>query len=184
MRKKYFYSAILSFFCLIALNSFAYAQTFTVTLDNIDDFEIVGYTFYFTIDDTALLPEVPQEITNLNRNHPGPFWSDDVLTNEKVDGKSLIKLGAADWGPLMTGTATPLTNGILLSFDYEGIFEGFKEVQFSNVEGINLFAEGTIKLASLTPSGAVFSAVPIPAAIYLFGAGLVGVIGLRRKSGR
>jgi len=109
----------------------------------------------------------------------------NVLTN---DGSSLIftfddsifsfgaDFGAFNNGQLRTNI---LVDGITYSPSIDGVFWGIvSDIGFNTIEFVGLFGDG-FGIDNVTYSSV--SAVPLPAAAFLFGPALLGFFGFRRK---
>ncbi len=166
-------ASILSLTLIVSSTSFA--ATYSITMEDLgaDGLDIAGFTFWldgdidFVTSNQAYGPGVPLT------------WVKDTPHNSHF--------GAADWAPLIGGDLTPLSNGVLVSFDYEGTInpsDPFKLVKFTNTSAVDLFSSGEMILRSFDASGATFAPVPIPGAVWLLGSGLIGLAGLRRKKNK
>ena len=79
-------------------------------------------------------------------------------------------------GGLSAAEAIALYNGSGGGTGFDLAESGFEWIQYIKVEGITGFAEGEIDaFADVAP-------VPIPAAIWLLGSGLIGLVGIRRRN--
>jgi hypothetical protein len=171
LRRRLFFCYVL-LGCLL-LGSSGQAATFTINIEGLDDVNgsgIAGFTFFL---------DVGSDFVNNNS-----VFGDAVPTTGMWLADSYAdstKFGAADWGPLLVNAElASLQNGTILTIDYDGTIFGFDEVQFVDLTGFNLYPD-EISLASITDNGVTFSAVPIPGAVWLLGAGFSGLIALRRK---
>ncbi len=168
-----FYVLLMSLILVSGVN----AATYDISIDGLgsDGMNIAGFTLW------------------LNTGHD--FESSDVVYGSAVPQTSVMTwaidnphkshFGACDMGVLFGNSLEPLTNGTLVNFNYEGSFDlddPFELVKFTTTEGENLYATGKIILKSLSPEGAVFAPVPIPAAVWLLGAGLAGLLGFNRRN--
>lgn len=170
---------------LTILSSMSYAATaFVVDIDGLNEpiSEIQSFSIWLNVDGEFA-------ISNLNTGNAIPEglalgW--DIQNDVVIDDKrgQVLKLGGLDQDGAFMLNHNELSNGVIFTFEYVGNILGVTDVfQFSDRTGTNKVED--LKLTyDLSPTGLHIRAVPIPAAIYLFGAGLIGVIGLRRKSGR
>jgi hypothetical protein len=78
----------------------------------------------------------------------------DIFTDVSIDG--------TDNPPLLTGTI------------------GF-ELMDADANTISAFVDSYGQIAATAPTGPPVSAVPVPAAVWLFGSGLIGLIGVARR---
>jgi len=164
-------------FCLISLSflvgSTGNASTYTVNIEGLDEINgsgIAGFTFWFNVSDDFV-----KNSSSIGDAKPTTgMWTADTPDKD-------YKFGAADWGPLFGNPLVPLINGVILTIDYSGTIYDFSLIQFSNLAGENMYP-GLITLKNSTDDSATFAPVPVPAAAWLLGSGLLGLIGLRRKN--
>jgi len=177
---------------LITFSSGAYAASLTVDVIGLEgmlpdtiwsyqiNFDVVGATDWFIPDSSVAFNEVDQHKWEAA---PGFFLTNWNL-NSNLSGNQLIIL--ADDKDFGDPAISPLVNGILFTIQYPD------EVQLSLA--LDSFILGSdlvtrvdmIKIPDLAGFGSgdntlTFNAVPIPSALLLFGGGLLGLLGIRRK---
>ncbi len=84
----------------------------------------------------------------------------------------------------LTSGANMFTAGATLSADgsYEILFSAFTGIDFSDIDGIKLLStNGGVPSPDLAISAITVQTVPIPAAVWLFGSGLLGLVGVARR---
>lgn len=149
-----------------------YSLDLNILLDDGETIEITTYQVNVTPADGFV---------SVTHTVPIGMFSMEDPTNEDV------KIG--DW----VGAAfTPITLDTdytfgTVTYDYEitaglDVFWGYEDGSFGivvnnvDISGEDLFAAG-----NLSYNGVVASAVPVPAAAWLLGSGLLGLVGLRRR---
>ena len=111
------------------------------------------------------------------------------------DGEFQLFNRDTDWIVTLTGSSTGLiyTESQLNQTESSGIITFTPSSLFllTNTEtyNLNIFAVGqdlgnNTGINALTINGDVVATVPVPAAVWLFGSGLVGLIGMRKKSSK
>jgi len=159
-------------------SSVTYANTFDISLKNIDNFDITGFTLFMSLGDDFIFQDANSFLP------VSGMWNNDFGPKGSINGNQ-YKIGFADWGPLMGNAAAPLKEGVFFSFDFSGSVKGFSTVQFSDINGNDLFNLGDINLLSFDQSGAVFgSNVPIPSTFLLLGGGILVLLGGSRRKNR
>ena len=158
------------------------ASAYSINIENLDKIgeDIGGFTLWLDVGDDF--------VSNAQ------IYGNAVPANWFIDNSHNSRFGASDLLGLIFGSTTPLQNGTLVSFSYsgtslltvdnptDGTDTPFSLVKFTTYGGDDLFANGTIILKSFNENGATFGApVPIPGAVWLLGAGLSGLVALRRK---
>ena len=159
--------------CLL-LGSTAKAATYTINIEGLDDVNgsgIAGFTLFLDVSNDFV-----KNSGVLGDAIPTTgMWLEDSYADP-------AKFGAADWGPLLLNAdLAPLQNGAILTIDYDGTIFGFNTIQFIDLAGENMY-RNTISLDSITANGATFAVVPVPGAVWLLGAGLSGLVALRRRN--
>ena len=170
-------------FLFTILPAISYAETtFVIDIDGLNEpiSEIQSFSIWlnvdvdFTFSNFASGDAIPDAIMM--------GWDIQKDIASDADRGRVLKLGGLDRDGAFMDNFNELSNGIICSFDYEGVITGVSDVfQFSDRSGNNRVDDLGLKYV-LSSTGLHISAVPIPAAIYLFGAGLIGIVSLRRKT--
>jgi hypothetical protein len=94
------------------------------------------------------------------------------------DGGGLLSPGL--WGTVGFDTfaTAPVGNMTIATVNLTALMIGSSEVVILNSE---FFDDGTIGLLNPTLQPGVVNAVPVPAAVWLFGSGLLGLVGVARR---
>lgn len=98
---------------------------------------------------------------------------------------SILSSGAGFWGGDPSGSLSEITSSILTGVEGHGViqFEGVYSSltwDVSTFENWHGFQIGFEQLESQLPP----SSVPVPGAVWLFASGLIGLIGMKRKSSK
>ncbi|MCP4115249.1 MAG: VPLPA-CTERM sorting domain-containing protein [Desulfobacteraceae bacterium] len=205
--KKYIICIIASVFCLLG-NAYAANISFditsdytigddTVTFDFLcttdTDVQVIGYTFDFKYDENELVFESHE---NLATSVFSGFATYDDLLKRRSSPGSLNWFGARhqyDQDTLEAGTTK--LGSFRFSLTENTILDGTTDFKMDKVTYMNLQKDGT-KISGTTALGPVSidgsltfmtdvggtSAVPVPAAVWLLGSGLLGLMGIRRKN--
>jgi len=120
----------------------------------------------------------------------GTLWMSGSLGNiqetlgNAIAGPRSYSSSQTGWGEVMTAGA----NDLSLTNDFESgvsgsVGQGMAELLFSNLQPgwYTIFVGGTDGSLGGSPFTLSVSAVPVPAAVYLFGSAVVGLAGLRRR---
>lgn len=164
-----------------------------------DDFISSGVTFghayvYQTIDHniTPVRPSLTQgHLTNSDGVQPGSiFFSSDVSAAAFSWRTDNIAIGALRVETLLSAYNDNVLVEQFSGFsnkalpDDSGRYFGFEDIVFDEIR-LSLLVEGTTDLSTKTyftlDNLEYVSAIPIPAAVWLFGSGLIGLIGFARR---
>ena len=167
-----FYILLMSLMLASSVN----AASYDISVDGLgsDGMDIAGFTFWLNVGHDFQSTDITY----------GPAVPKENMMTWAIDNPHKSHFGASDMGVLFGNPLVPLSNGTLVSFNYEGTFNldnPFELVKFTTTDGDDLFKGGKIIIKSLSPEGAVFAPVPIPGAVWLLGAGLIGLAGYSRK---
>jgi hypothetical protein len=123
-------------------------------------------------------------VGDLSIYSPGTTDVDD-LAGDATLRASLQSTLSSDDGSLLLGSNASMTSNGLYYFDITDLYNGWVNGEDNN--GLVLASDVGIKLAGIgnadgsAPYISSVSAVPVPAAVWLLGSGLLGSLGLRRK---
>ena len=164
---------------LISTAALAQAATFTITIDGpVEALDIHTFYFAFTVADG--------------------FTFGPVINGDAIPSGGLLGWGYApfpeynppkfDFGGtdqdfnFFSDPSFRMVPGEIVSFTYEGLIDTTSLLsEFkTEVNSPNLYP-GSISLTSFDANGANFSAVPIPPTVLLLGAGIGGLVGIRRR---
>ena len=176
MKKFNYFSIVLIIAGIFFINSSTFASTYTIDICDLSDpSPIETVTLWYTVSDDFNIPD-PVELGDAIPAKLGMFgWLIDVQS--VVNNK--LTLAVSNWDYLMTTPPieNPMLNGTIFTFDYVGTINSLDLIGFANKLGEPV----TVNLLAFDAEGTHFSAIPIPGAIFLFGPGLLGLIGLRRR---
>ena len=108
-------------------------------------------------------------LVNASGSGGGQTFSEDELVSD------VEFLNSVDFGGMLTTTSS----GALSSLEFMvADLLSTSEIISETVEGVTITLDGTITLQNLSASATV---IPVPAAVWLMGSGLLGLIGIARK---
>jgi hypothetical protein len=187
---------------ILFVGSNSFAATYSLYLENLPDpSEIENITFMFDVSDDfeyyadslTLGPAAPPNQAP-DTQYPWVFAYNNPVVN---NGQFIVDAYNSDvndfnetWitipgvGTFQTSDGNynenNLVNGLLWSFDYEGTIS-LSNYLIGDSTGMPISYLSLINVTE-RPDGLAVSQVPIPSAILLLGGGLVGLLGIRRKT--
>ena len=164
---------------LFSTTALAQAATFTITIDGpVEALEIHTFYFAFTVADGFTFgPVINGDAIPLGGLFEWGYAPFPAYNPPKFD------FGGTDQDFNFIGDPSfRMVPGEIVSFTYEGLIDTTSLVaEFkTEVNSLNLYP-GSVSLTSFDANGANFSAVPIPPTVLLLGAGLLGLVGIRRR---
>jgi hypothetical protein len=145
-------------------NPETYSETFDASVSNYKEF---GYMDFDAITDPADLT-ITSATLKISTNANG--WFDDLYAyTDNWYGTGLSYLGSLDGGVEMFSLSSDLFDEILAGISFKAWFSKWSEDVF--------WAELTVNGEYCPP----VSEVPVPAALWLFGSGLMGFTAMRRR---
>lgn len=153
------------------------AATFDISVNGLmEPSGINSVTFWFDVD-----PEFSFLSTDADSTIGNAIPTDGTIgwTAASSLEPGLFKIDAFDTDDALSIGAYPLKNGNIFSFEYSGAILDFNRIEFG-VGATNIYPD-EIMMTSFDANGATFAPVPLPAAVWLLGSGLVGLAALRRK---
>lgn len=96
----------------------------------------------------------------------------------------MFKIDALDMDDALGLGGQNLQNGTIFDFLYSGSIIDFARIEFG-VGSTNIFGTDIVLTSFDASAGwANFSTVPIPAAVWMLGTGLLGLVAIRRRSAK
>jgi len=173
--------ALLSVLIIIP-SAFSYSVSITGPVVPVSSLDIHGFTFWFDVSNDFAFSNFSFGSAIPSGGTLG--WSQDPAPNIDV---ATLKVGGVDQDFLFLDTqGLQMTDGTILSFDIDAgsitpLGSGLSDlIQFDPGDGSNIFNDSVFLLSSDSNS-ANFSTVPIPPTVLLLGAGLMGLVGIRRR---
>lgn len=159
-------------------------EAITLFFDTGASFDITTYSLVFG---DAVRPNPPGDIlypwTFVDSN---PIPDNGILTIDAYNSDILDEnvTVVPPFGQFSDGqyNENNLINGVVFSFEYTGDIS-FDSFVLGNSNG-DPVTYAALLSASETLDGLTITAVPLPSALLIFGSGLVGLIGIRRKTMR
>ncbi|CAB5090483.1 hypothetical protein D3OALGA1CA_881 [Olavius algarvensis associated proteobacterium Delta 3] len=160
----------------------AHAAIFEITIDDVGNLEIAGVTIWFEIstDFAVTGPEGYGNAVPMN-------WWPDPTGISNISGTPLYTTGASDFDAVLGSPLVPLTSGTFYLLEYTGqIVDAdpvtpemdFYHVEFTDIDGNDLYQLRDMNLVSFTTTEAIFSVsqVPLPGSFVILCSGLLGVM--------
>ena len=145
-------------------NPETYSETFDATVSNYKEF---GYMDFDAITDPADLT-ITSATLKISTNANG-WWDDLYAYTDNWYGTGLSYLGSLDGGVEMFSLSSDLFDEILAGISFKAWFSKWNEDVF--------WAQLTVNGEYCPP----VSEVPVPAAVWLLGSGLMGMTAMRRR---
>jgi hypothetical protein len=192
-----------------ALASLSLTETFLGTKTDGDYFDVYeGYTATFgfnltSLGDQALLFDGDGNVAD-DRDYPTTDVDTFVPSNQSITAATLsFRFSSQDLAPETVQVKTSLSNGggILLEenfwlFSIFGFGNSTADVNLDLEDYLSYLQDGIFLTLVIAPESGCFfpndfridqaslevTAVPIPGAFWLLGSGLIGIVGLRKKS--
>jgi hypothetical protein len=168
----------------------AFGAIFTIEAENLPNpseiesitfFFDVGFDFEYVTDSLALGADIPANspgdtlwpwtFANLNPDVDSGIFTVDMYNGDAFDFTPIAGLANGEYN------VNNLVDGILATFEYTGT------ISLGNFVVANSIGDAISYelIDTETPGGVAVSPVPIPPALLLFGSGIIGMLGLRRK---
>ena len=174
--------SILILTILFASTRLSYASTLSVEVLNLTpSIKIESVTLVWNVGDSFKISGGPLLGQALPPAKGDSGWEQAASIVDSFD--NTYTWGAANFGYLLDDQENPIvSNGAIVSFDYAGNILGFKDILFFDKSGTNTYNLTLLNPTTFVQDGsAKFAPVPIPAALWLLGSGLVGLVAIRRR---
>lgn len=149
-----------------------------------------GLTFYVSSTSSTITPTQASNSFAANAQGEFLFWAGQHaaqtggVSNPLANNPSFTAASAPHSYTSILGTAGVLNGQV--GFNTHGTLDQLLHIFAVNVDGVNPETYTRVATALLTGNGQLtvtsLTAVPVPAAVVLFGSGLVGLAGLARRS--
>jgi len=183
--KKIGLSLIVSLLVCIAGIGVANAAVFKADIADVTGKGVYNFASWFSVgDDFQLMSFITGNAIPVDQSQwqmvKGPVENNSVVDDSTYG--LVYKVDGFDFASLLDLGHNPLVDGTLFEFEYSGTLFGLTNVLKMEGGNEDLFASGEFSVLSYDSEGmTIGSPVPIPGGLILFGSGLLGFFGIKRR---